>query len=88
MSLIAWVVIGLVVGLIARALVPGPQPMGFITTALLGIVGSFVGGWVGTLIWHRNAGEFAPGGLVLSVLGAILVMVVWGATTRHRPLRS
>ncbi|MHB8873961.1 MAG: GlsB/YeaQ/YmgE family stress response membrane protein [Myxococcaceae bacterium] len=91
MSIIAWIVIGLLAGLIARALVPGPQPMGFIATTLLGIVGSVVGGLVGAAIWQRNAGEFSPGGLVLSILGAIAVLLIWGAVTRRgatrRPVR-
>ena len=45
MAVLGWIVFGLVIGLIARAIMPGAQPMGFILTALLGIAGSFIGGW-------------------------------------------
>src|SRR5262245_49369159 len=54
MAIIGWIVFGLVVGIIARFLMPGPQPMGFILTAVLGVAGSFLGGYLGTLI-HGGA---------------------------------
>ena len=50
LAVLGWIVFGLVIGLIARAIMPGAQPMGFILTALLGIAGSFVGGWLGTFL--------------------------------------
>ena len=49
-AVLGWIVFGLVIGLIARAIMPGAQPMGFILTAVLGIAGSFVGGWLGTFL--------------------------------------
>jgi uncharacterized membrane protein YeaQ/YmgE (transglycosylase-associated protein family) len=82
MHLIAFIIIGLLAGLIARALVPGRQSMGLAATTLLGVAGSLVGGYLGTLLWHRNQGQFTPGGLVLSVLGAILALLVLGAVRR------
>ena len=50
LAVLGWIVFGLVIGLIARAIMPGAQPMGFMLTALLGIAGSFVGGWLGTFL--------------------------------------
>jgi uncharacterized membrane protein YeaQ/YmgE (transglycosylase-associated protein family) len=88
MNVIAFIIIGLLAGLIARALVPGRQPMGIVATTLLGIVGSLVGGFVGTVIWHRNQGEFSPGGLILSVAGAVVALLILGAIRGRRPLRA
>jgi uncharacterized membrane protein YeaQ/YmgE (transglycosylase-associated protein family) len=50
LAVLGWIVFGLVIGLVARSIMPGAQPMGFILTALLGIAGSFVGGWLGTFL--------------------------------------
>lgn len=88
MNVIAFIIIGLLAGLIARALVPGRQPMGILATTLLGIVGSLVGGLVGTVIWQRNQGEFSPGGLILSVAGAVVALLILGAIRGRRPLRA
>lgn len=82
MSIIAWIVVGLIAGLLARAIMPGPQHMGLIATTLLGIVGSVIGGLVGSAIWGRNGGQFAPGGIILSVIGAFLVLLVLGFVRR------
>ena len=86
LHIIAFIVIGLIAGLLARALVPGKQRMGLLATTLLGIVGSLAGGFIGTLLWHRNSGQFTPGGLILSVLGAIVALLILGAV--RRPARA
>jgi uncharacterized membrane protein YeaQ/YmgE (transglycosylase-associated protein family) len=80
MSVIWFILFGLVVGLIARALMPGAQPMGFILTALLGMAGSFVGGYVGSLLRGGNAGfEIKdPYNWIGAVLGALLILIVYG----------
>jgi uncharacterized membrane protein YeaQ/YmgE (transglycosylase-associated protein family) len=82
-SLIIWIIVGLVAGLIARAVVPGRQAMGWVLTTLLGLAGSIVGGFVGTILWHRNAGEFSPGGLVLSIIGAVIILVLYMLVQRR-----
>jgi uncharacterized membrane protein YeaQ/YmgE (transglycosylase-associated protein family) len=76
---IVWsVIVGFVVGLIARAIVPGADQMGFFATAALGIVGSFVGGFLGNLIRRPSEGtQFHPAGFAMSVLGAIVALFVW-----------
>ena len=77
-ALIWAILIGFVVGLIARALMPGVQSLGFWMTALLGIVGSFVGGFIGSMISKPAPGaRFHPAGLVMSIVGAIVVLLVW-----------
>ena len=73
-TLLVIVVIGLIAGALARLLMPGKDPMGIIMTIILGIAGSFVGGFIASLIWKNETGTFRPGGLLLSVLGAILLL--------------
>ena len=85
LAIIGWIVFGLIVGLIAKALMPGKDPGGFIVTTLLGIVGAVIGGWVGSaLLGYGKATESGnvtePGfiiSLVLSVVGAIVVLAVY-----------
>lgn len=69
-------IVGFVVGLIARAVLPGTQKLGFILTAVLGIVGSYVAGFVGQAMGWYAAGQGA--GFIGSVLGAMLVLFVVG----------
>jgi uncharacterized membrane protein YeaQ/YmgE (transglycosylase-associated protein family) len=69
------VIVGFVVGLIARALLPGDQKLGLIMTAVLGIVGSLVAGFIGQALGWYQAGEGA--GFIGSVVGAILVLFVY-----------
>ena len=79
MSLIAFLVVGLISGLIARAIYPGTQSMGLIATALLGIVGSFVGGLISSLIYSRgNWLDLHPTGILFSVIGSIVVLFLAG----------
>ena len=77
MHIIGMVIVGLIAGALARLLMPGKDPMGIIMTIILGIAGSFVGGFIATLIWRHETGTFRPGGLLLSVLGAILLLFLW-----------
>jgi len=77
---IIWsIIVGFIVGLIARAIVPGAQQMGFIMTTILGIVGSVVGGFIGGLISRPPEGaKFHPAGFFLSILGAIVLLLIFG----------
>ena len=81
---IIWsIIVGFIIGLIARAVVPGAQHMGFIATAVLGIVGSLVGGLLGRLISKpREGATFHPAGFLLSIVGAILLLVIWGMVAK------
>ncbi len=74
MGLIWTIVVGFIVGALARWFYPGAVAMGFWMTALLGIAGSIVGGVVSSLIWRSPDGRFHPAGFVLSILGAILLL--------------
>jgi uncharacterized membrane protein YeaQ/YmgE (transglycosylase-associated protein family) len=88
--IIALIIIGIVAGYLARLLVPGPDPMSFLQTVALGIVGSFVGGFLGYLIFDADAdeGAFQASGIIGSILGAIVVLVVYNLMTgAGRPRR-
>jgi uncharacterized membrane protein YeaQ/YmgE (transglycosylase-associated protein family) len=88
--IISWIVLGLIAGAVARLLVPGPDPMGIVATVLLGVVGSFVGGFLGYVLFHKDLSEGAlqPSGIIGSIIGAILVLLVWRAVGgRRRAMR-
>ena len=73
--LIWFVILGFVVGLIARGVLPGADHMGMIATTVVGIVGSVIGGFIGTLIKKPDPGsKFHPAGLLLSIVGAIVLL--------------
>lgn len=81
---ILWsIIVGFVVGLLARALVPGNQKMGFVATVVLGILGSIIGGVIGRAVSKPPEGsKFHPAGFFLSLLGAIVLLVIWGFVVR------
>lgn len=83
-SIISWIVFGLVVGLIARAIYPGNQKMALPNTIALGIAGSIVGGLIAWALGYRpDRGAFEGAGWIMSILGAIVV--VWAAAALFRP---
>ena len=81
---ILWsIIVGFIVGLLARAVVPGAQKMGFVATVVLGILGSLVGGLIGRAISRPPEGsKFHPAGFFLSLVGAIVLLLVWGFVRR------
>ncbi len=77
--IISIIIVGLIAGALARLIVPGKQNLSIPMTILLGIVGSFVGGFLGYLIFHKDAGSgfLQPAGIIGSVIGAIVVLLIW-----------
>ena len=76
-------IIGVIVGAIARLLMPGSEHMGFVMTGVLGIVGSFVGGFIARLFSKPAPGTpVHPAGIVLSIVGAVIVLWVWNHLVR------
>ena len=76
------IIIGFVVGLVARALMPGPNPMGFILTTILGVIGSVVATYLGQAMgWYSANGS---AGFIASVLGAMVLLFIYGMIARPR----
>ena len=89
MQLIWFIVVGFLAGLVARALMPGKQSMGLGMTTLLGIIGSFVGGFISSLFSHRPVSLFHSSGIIGSIIGALIVLAIYmGVTNRktHAPV--
>jgi uncharacterized membrane protein YeaQ/YmgE (transglycosylase-associated protein family) len=84
MGIIAWIVFGFIIGLLARAIVPGRQSMGLVLTTLLGIAGSIVGGLVASALTGHPVGEFQSSGFIGSLIGAIVLLFLAGLVTGPR----
>lgn len=83
MEIITTVVVGLIVGVIAKLLMPGKQGGGIIVTAVLGIIGSFVGTYGGQFLGLYKAGQ--SGGWIASIVGALIVLFVYGLIMKNKP---
>lgn len=88
LSLLSWIITGLIVGLIARAIVPGKQDIGTLMTIALGVLGAFVGGLISTAIWPTwtddpDVNRMWPGWL-MSILGAMIVLWAYVGLTGRR----
>ena len=85
MKLFHWIwaaAVGFVVGLIARAILPGADHMGLLATTIIGILGSFVGGYIGGLINKPAEGaKFHPAGFLMSIVGAVILLIIWRIIT-------
>jgi len=78
MNILSWIIVGLIAGAVARLIMPGRDPMGIIATIVLGIIGSLIGGFVSMAIWRNdNTSAFQGSGLLLSILGAIIVLWIY-----------
>jgi len=78
MGICGWVVFGFLAGLVARAVLPGDQPMGFVRTTLLGVGGSFVGGAIASLLFGHPIMHLHPSGFIGAVIGSCLLLVFFG----------
>ena len=82
MVILSWIVFGLVVGIIAKVLMPGKDPGGFIVTMLLGMAGALVGGFIGRAMGFYGPGQSA--GWLMSILGAIILLALYRMLVRRR----
>jgi len=80
MGIILFLVFGLIVGFLARAIMPGSQKMSLLATMVLGVVGSFIGGFIGALLTSSRVLDFNTAGLIGSVIGALIALAVAGGT--------
>ncbi|BAS12364.1 UPF0410 protein ymge [Arthrobacter sp. Hiyo8] len=79
MGLLAFLLLGLIAGAIAKAILPGRQGGGLLLTLLLGVVGAFLGGWIGSLVFGGGLGDFFDlRTWLLSILGAVIVLLIFG----------
>jgi uncharacterized membrane protein YeaQ/YmgE (transglycosylase-associated protein family) len=77
MHLIWMVIVGFIVGVLARWLYPGAVTMGFWATVVVGVIGSLIGGVIGSLLFRSRDGRFHPAGIILSIVGALVVLWVY-----------
>jgi len=77
------IVVGIIAGYLARLLVPGPDKIGFVRTVALGIAGSFIGGFLGYVLFDKDFGEGAlqASGLIGSIIGAVIALLIYRAVT-------
>lgn len=83
-GIIVFIVFGLVIGLLARAVMPGRQNLSLVMTAILGMAGALVGGWLVSLFTGARPGHFEPVGLIGSLVGALALLAIYGVVTRRR----
>jgi len=85
MGFIAFLILGLIAGAIAKAILPGRQGGGWLVTLILGVIGAFVGGWLGSLIFGVPLGDFfSISTWLLAIGGSVVVLLVYGALTNRR----
>ena len=84
MGIIGWIILGLIAGAIAKAILPGRQGGGWVVTLLLGVVGALIGGWIGSAIFGIGLENFwSIQTWLIAILGSIVVLLIWGLVTRN-----
>jgi uncharacterized membrane protein YeaQ/YmgE (transglycosylase-associated protein family) len=86
MGIVTWIVFGLVAGVLAKIIMPGRDPGGFIVTIVLGIAGALVGGFIGTRLGFGTVSGFDLRSLAIAVGGAILLLILYRLFKRRRPV--
>lgn len=77
MGFLSWIIMGLIVGVLAKFIMPGKDPGGIIVTVLIGIAGAFVGGFIGSSLGFGVVTGFNIGSLLLSIAGAVLLLILY-----------
>ncbi len=89
MSFIAFLILGLIAGAIAKLILPGRQGGGWLATLLLGVIGALLGGWLGGLLFNANLEDFwSIQTWLLAIVGSIIVLLIWGLITGRRSSRA
>lgn len=84
MGIFSWIILGLIAGALAKWIMPGPDPGGWIVTMVIGIVGAFIGGWLGSLVGIGGpVTGFGPGDIVTATIGAIIFLFVYRMLKRR-----
>lgn len=85
MGFLGFLLLGLIAGAIARAILPGKQKGGWFVTLLVGVVGALLGGWLGSLLGLGSVNDFfSIGTWLLAIGGSLLVLLIWGLVSRKR----
>ena len=84
MGIISWIIFGLIAGAIAKAILPGEQGGGILMTSALGILGALVGGAIGPALLDKPITDFNIGSMLIAIVGAILVLLIWGQIQKRR----
>lgn len=83
MGFLAFLILGLIAGAIAKAIMPGKQAGGWVVTLLLGVVGALLGGWLGSILFHVGLGDFwSLWTWLLAIGGSLIVLLIYGFATR------
>lgn len=85
MSIIGFLILGLIMGALAKLILPGEQGGGWIATLVLGVVGALLGGWIGSAIFGVGLEEFwSLQTWIVALIGALVVLIIWGFITKNR----
>lgn len=86
MGFLGFLLLGLIAGAIAKALIPGEQPGGWLATLILGVIGAMVGGWLGGLIFDVDVMDqfWSLSSWVMAIVGSVVVLLIWGALTGRK----
>jgi uncharacterized membrane protein YeaQ/YmgE (transglycosylase-associated protein family) len=85
MGFLGFLLLGLIAGAIAKAILPGRQGGGWFVTLLLGVIGALLGGWLGGLIFNVSLGDFfSLTTWILAIVGSLIVLLIYGAITKRR----
>jgi uncharacterized membrane protein YeaQ/YmgE (transglycosylase-associated protein family) len=84
MSILAWIVLGLIAGAVAKAIMPGRDPGGMVITMVIGMVGAFLGGFLGNMITGAGLNGFSLWSILLAVVGSLLLLWIYRMTTKGR----
>ena len=88
MGILSWIVMGLIVGALAKWIMPGKDPGGIIVTILLGIAGAFVGGFIGSILGFGTVTGFNLGSFVLAIGGAVLLLILYRSMKRKQSKKA
>ena len=82
MGILSWIIFGLIAGALAKLIMPGRDPGGFIITILLGIAGAVVGGWIGTVLGFGTVTGFNLGSFGVAIVGALVLLAIYRAVAK------
>ncbi|MDQ3990124.1 MAG: GlsB/YeaQ/YmgE family stress response membrane protein [Actinomycetota bacterium] len=83
-NIIAWIILGLIAGAIAKLIMPGNDPGGIIVTILLGIVGALLGGWLASLVGQGTGGPLSISSIIAAIVGALILLAIYRVVVGRR----